>query len=133
MAPSARSTGGFTLVEIMIALVIMSVVLLGMAASTAVLVHNSTGQRNRTQLIETADARIDEIVASPDYDGLETQFAGTTRDIPLPGIVQVTTIRHVTDQVGRNGGFQDFKVVTVTVTATGVIGTVQRTITVAHE
>ena len=132
MAPSDRSTAGFTLIEIMIAVVIMSVVLLGMAASTAVLVHNSTGQRNRTQLVEAADARIGEIMAHPDYDGLETRFAGTTRDIPLPGNVQVTTVRHVTDRVGANGGLQDYKVVTVTVTATGVLGTAQRTTSVAH-
>ncbi len=124
-----RGAEGFTLVEVIVALVILSVVLLGMAGSTALLVRGTTAQRSRADLVAAADARIAEVVAYPNYAGIETAFVGTIRDVPLPGLTQVTEVNYVTTHLTH--GSLDYKTVTVTVTGAGIIGSVRRTITIA--
>jgi type II secretion system protein I len=123
-----RSSRGFTLIEIMIALVILTVVVLGLATATAQVVHVVTLSDRNAAAIQLADSRIEEVQMSPDYNGLESLFAGTESSFPeLPGYTRETKIQ----RVGGLGQNQDYKKITVTVTGPGVPDPVARTVTVA--
>ncbi len=123
-----RTERGFTLIEIMIALVILTVVILGMATAAAQVVHVVTVSDRNTAAIQLADSRVEEIQMDPDYNGLDTAYAGTETDFPsLPGYVRATEIVHV----GGLGQVTDHRKITVTVTGPGLTQPIKRTVTVA--
>lgn len=123
-----RRSRGFTLIEIMISLVILTVVVLGLATATAQVVHVVTLSDRNAAAIQLADSRIEEVQMSPDYNAIDSLFAGTESGFPgLAGYSRETKIL----RVGGLGQAQDFKKITVTVTGPGVSDPVSRTITVA--
>lgn len=123
-----RRSGGFTLIEIMIALVILAVVVLGLATATAQVVHVVTLSDRNAAAIQLADSRIEEIQMNPNYNAIDTLFAGAETSFPNhPGYSRETTI----SRVGGLGQSQDYKKVTVTVNGPGLSDPVSRTITVA--
>ncbi len=123
-----RRSRGFTLIEIMISLVILTVVVLGLATATAQVVHVVTLSDRNAAAIQLADSRIEEVQMSPDYNAIDSLFAGTESGFAgLAGYSRETKIL----RVGGLGQAQDFKKITVTVTGPGVSDPVSRTITVA--
>ncbi len=118
---------GFTLVEVMIALVILAVVLLGMASTMGGFVRTvGTADRQAAALVAVED-RVTQISLYPDYGGLDTAFAGTETSVSgLTGATRETVVT----RVGGTGQAQNHKVVTVTVSGQGLTP-VARTITVA--
>jgi prepilin-type N-terminal cleavage/methylation domain-containing protein len=119
---------GFTLIEIMIALVLLTIVILGLATATATVIHVVTLSDRNTAAIQLADGRVEEIQMDPNYNGLDSLYAGTESSFPdLPGYTRET--RFV--RVGGLGQSQDYKKITVTVTGPGLSDPVSRTITVA--
>jgi hypothetical protein len=84
----------------------------------------------RTVAVNLVSQRISEVRASPNYSGLETNYNGTEGSIPgFAGYTRVTTIV-------RTGGprptfTNDFKTVTVSVTAPGVARPISKTVVVA--
>jgi prepilin-type N-terminal cleavage/methylation domain-containing protein len=118
---------GFTLIEVMMALVIMTAVLLAMGGVTASFVHQVAVADRNTAALQLADARIEAIQTDPYYAGLDTAYAGTESDFPtLPGYTRTTTIL----AVGGAGQAVNYKKVTVTVAGPGLAQPVARTITV---
>ena len=119
---------GFTLIEIMIALIILTVVILGLATATAQVVHVvALGDRNAAA-IQLADSRVEAIQMDPDYNGLDTLYVEVETDFPtLPGYTRETRIA----RVGGLGQSDDYRKITVTVTGPGLSGPVSRTVTVA--
>ena len=123
-----RTERGFTLIEIMIALVILTVVILGMATAAAQVVHVVTVTDRSTAAIQLADSRIEEIQLDPDYNGLDSTYAGTETDFPsLPGYTRQTQIV----RVGGLGQATDHRKITVTVNGPGLTQPIKRTVTVA--
>jgi prepilin-type N-terminal cleavage/methylation domain-containing protein len=119
---------GFTLIEIMIALVILTVVILGMATAAAQVVHVVTVTDRNTAAIQLADSRIEEIQLDPDYNGMDTTYVGTETNFPsLAGYIRQTQINHV----GGLGQTTDYRKITVTVTGPGLTQPIKRTVTVA--
>ena len=118
----------FTLIEVMIALVILAVVVLGTVQLTAGMVHTVTTSGQQDAAVELAQGRLAQIQADPNYSGLELRYTGTETDFPtLPGFRRET-------QVIRFGGLgkpNDYKRVTVSVMGPGLRGPVSRTATVA--
>jgi prepilin-type N-terminal cleavage/methylation domain-containing protein len=90
IAPSSRH--GFTLIEVMIALVILSGVLLTLAASTTRYLSIITKNRIRIQSGAVADAQISAVRVAPNYQTLGTQFDGTLANVPLPGYSRETRL-----------------------------------------
>lgn len=125
-----KSERGVTLIEVIVAMVILTGVLLGMAVFAAKFTRAVAQSDVRTVAVNLAQQRIAEIRASPNYSGLETAYNGTETSISgFTGYTRVTTI-------SRTGGprptfTNDFKTVTVTLTAPGVSGTIKKTIIVA--
>lgn len=123
-----RGRNGFTLIEVMMALVILAIVILGMATTTAQVLHVVTLSDRNAAAIQLVDGRVEEIQMDPDYNGLDSAYAGIESSFPtLPGYTRETRIA----RIGGLGQTQDYKKITVTVTGPGLDGPVSRTVAVA--
>jgi type II secretion system protein I len=122
-----RRRAGFTLIEVMIALVILGIAALSLMRVTSRMIRSVTDDRTRTIASASADARIAEVRAWPTYTTLEGKYAGTEADIPITGLTRVTTIV----RTGGTGQPNDYKRVTVTVSGSQLTSNVTRTVTIA--
>lgn len=117
---------GFTLIEVVVALTILLVVMVGlitMTGKTANIAAISDRQEAATQLVND---RLDQIRVDPNYTTLDSIYATTESSFPtLPGFTRVTTIIRTTSSSN------DFKRITVSVTGPGLSAAVARTVTVA--
>jgi type II secretion system protein I len=120
-------TAGFTLIEVMIAITILGILTLSLLSANGRMVGTVARDRVQAQAAEAADAQIAQVRLWPDYGTLETQFSGTTNNFPATGWTRVTTIT----RTGGSGQANDFKRVTVTVTAPGLKTPVSRSVTIA--
>jgi prepilin-type N-terminal cleavage/methylation domain-containing protein len=121
---------GMTLVEIIIALTILAVVLLGMGQFAFNFTRVERQSESRTIAVNLADQRLSEIRSSPNYSGMEANFAGTESSIAgFAGYQRVTTITHTGGP--RPANTNDFKTITVTVTSQGLQAPVTKTVVVA--
>lgn len=119
---------GFTMVEIMIALVILGAVVLGMATSTGRFMRQVSESDLENAALQLAEDRIQLVVLDPNYDGLETAYAGTETDFPtLEGFTRETMVTHV----GGRGRAVNHKRIMVTVNGPGLDRPLQRSATVA--
>jgi prepilin-type N-terminal cleavage/methylation domain-containing protein len=119
---------GFTLIEIMVAVVILCVVLLGTAQLTTGMVHTAATSGRQDAAIELAQSRLARIQADPNYPGLEKMYVATEIGFPsLPGFSRHTDVVHF----GGVGQPNDYKKITVTVSGPGLLAPVSRSVTVA--
>lgn len=126
--PSRGPRSGFTLIEIMIALVILAIVVIGMSSMTGNFLHQVTVDDITVSAIALADDRIETILMDPDYPGLDSAYVGTESGFPgLPGLTRVTAI----SRIGGTGQAQDHKRIVVSVAGTGLRAPVKRSATVA--
>jgi prepilin-type N-terminal cleavage/methylation domain-containing protein len=102
---------GFTLIEVMIALVILTGALLSMGAFMTKFAHSTTTSTAASLASDLAVARIETIKGSGDYAALEDDYEGTTTSPYHPGYSIVTEVERVKNKV------DDYTAVTVTVTA----------------
>ena len=126
MRPPIRRAG-FTLIEVMIAMVILTIAALSLMRVTSRMIRSVTDDRTRTLASASADARIAEVRVWPTYSTLDAKFGGTEANTPIAGLTRVTTIV----RTGGVGQPNDFKRVTVTVSGNGLTSNVTRTITIA--
>lgn len=119
---------GFTLIEVMMAIMILLGVVLGMANVTGRMLHTITTSDRAAAAMELAADRLEQIRLDPDYAGLEAEYKGTESDFPtLPGFTRKTDIVH-TGGEGKTG--PDYKRVMVTVSGPGLLTPLSRTVTV---
>jgi prepilin-type N-terminal cleavage/methylation domain-containing protein len=108
---SLRRRRGFTLIEVMIALVILSVVLLGMSSYITKFTRSVTESGVRSEAGDLVSDRLETIKSYGDYTTLEAEYVGSEVAIPgHDGFQRVTQIVHV------NNATYNYKVITVTVT-----------------
>jgi Tfp pilus assembly protein PilV len=119
-----------TLVEIIIALTILAVVVLGMGQFVFNYSRNERQSEARTLAVFLADQRLSEIRASPNYSGMDSTYGVAEGTIPgYPGYQRTTTIVHTGGP--RPTYVNDFKTVTVTVTSPALSAPVSKTVVVA--
>ena len=123
--PARRA--GFTLVEMVVAIFILGSVALAVGASTTKLVHSGVDDRIASQAAAAAEAQLAAAQVWPEYATLDSAFAGTVADVPFTGASRVTTVV----RTGGTGQPNDYKKITVTITAPGLSTPVVRSITVA--
>jgi prepilin-type N-terminal cleavage/methylation domain-containing protein len=116
---------GFTLIEIMIALVILAIAILGMATATAQFMHVVTVGNTRAAATQLAQQRIEQVLMDPNYSAIDTAYGKTETNFPgMTGYVRITTIQWVKDSL-------DYKRITVRVIPPTGKDTVKRTVMVA--
>ncbi|HEV7705516.1 MAG TPA: prepilin-type N-terminal cleavage/methylation domain-containing protein [Gemmatimonadaceae bacterium] len=81
---------GFSLVEIMVALTILMIIILGLANTTISFLHETTTDTVRVRAQSFADMRIAEVRGYSDYAGLVATFNST--DTPESGFTRVTKV-----------------------------------------
>jgi len=123
--PRARRTRrGMTLLEVMVALTILSGALLALGRYSGEFTRTNTTSRLRLSALELATARLDSIKGAPTYAGIDA-FAGTEATIAgYPNFRRVTSVRRVG---GAAADLVDYKVVSVSVTGTGLRTPVKKT------
>lgn len=116
---------GFTLVEVVIALLILAVVMLGVAGTTGAVLLQAAEDDRETTAVELAHDRIEVVLTDPDYEGLEDEYGGAEND--LPGAPDMTRITTITPMTVSGEGAIDAKKVSVKVTGDGLGQPVSRT------
>jgi prepilin-type N-terminal cleavage/methylation domain-containing protein len=125
---------GFSLVEIMVALTILMIIILGLANTTISFLHETSIDTVRVRAQSFADMRIAEVRGFPTYSNLTTTFSSS--DVPEPGFNRQTVVvrdKSATSTCNNPAGCpkNDVTRVTVTVTNAGLSAPISRTITVA--
>jgi prepilin-type N-terminal cleavage/methylation domain-containing protein len=128
----ANPEGGFTLIEVMLALSLLAIIMLGMGATTSSFVRTVNQNKMRNEAVGIVDGQISRIRTEPMYDSIAARYAGTaTVSSPPYTFTRTTTITNDATLSGVADSLNDYKRVTVTVTATGLSPAVSRTVTVA--
>jgi len=107
--PAGRA--GFTLVEVVIALILLSVAVLGMGATASRMVTTAARAEWSALAVEVAEDRLVEVRLDPRYEKLDSLFGGTESSILGSGSSRVTNVQHVT---GTNPPL-DYKIISVEV------------------
>jgi prepilin-type N-terminal cleavage/methylation domain-containing protein len=103
---------GFTLIEVMLAVVILATVLVSVARYTGQFLHTVSTSSARTVAAEVARERISLVDMDPSYTTLGAVWAGTQTGFPgYPQMSRVTTVSRITG----NAPPRDYTVVTVRV------------------
>lgn len=117
---------GFTLVELMTALVILTVAILGIAASAGRLIYTAGTTELRALAVEAAGARLQQIVLDPRYHVLDSLYVGSESTLPgLSGFTRTTQVSHVVQNVGGPQNM-DYKRITVSVYGPSLPDTIVR-------
>lgn len=120
-----KNARGFTLIEVIIAMVILLAVISAMATATGGFVRSISEDDQRAAALQLADDRIQAIEMDPNYNALGA-YAVTETNLPgLPGYSRVTRMNHVT------AANQDHWIVSVVVNGPGLTRPITRTTTVA--
>ena len=124
----ADGDGGFTLLEVLVALVILGFVVMGaQAAMTATMVRDVGWQEVRGRATQLAMDRLHAIQADPVYATLAARYTGT--ETALPGAAGFR--RETRFQATRFADGNEYLMVTVTVTAPRMTRAVSRTTAIA--
>jgi prepilin-type N-terminal cleavage/methylation domain-containing protein len=117
---------GFSLVELVVALTILTVVLLALITLTGRTMHTAVIADIEQAALQLVSDRTDEVLSDPRYDALDSLYAGTETNFPtMSDLTRTTVVLHVLDSI------QDYKRVTVSVTGSALRAPIARTISVA--
>lgn len=90
---------GFTLVEVVVALVILSTAVLGLASTSSRLATTASSAELRALALQAVEDRVAEVRLEPRYGALDSLFDGTDSEIlgtTFPGYDRVTNVTRVT-------------------------------------
>lgn len=119
---------GFTMIEVMMALVILGAVVLGMATSTGRFMRQVSESDLENAALQLAEDRIQTVRLDPDYERLEANYEGTEADFPtLDGFTRETMVM----RVGGRGQRVNHTRIMVTVDGPGLDRPIRRSATVA--
>jgi prepilin-type N-terminal cleavage/methylation domain-containing protein len=121
---------GFTLVEVLVALVLISGVALTMGAAVARLSSSAARDGQMMRAVELVRERVVRISGDAAYARLETRYNGTETGAALDGFTRTTAIQRVLQNTA-GGLVLDYKIIDVQVTGPGIDGAVARRVIVA--
>jgi prepilin-type N-terminal cleavage/methylation domain-containing protein len=126
---SARARAGFTMVEVIVALVILGVAVLGLSASAASLATRAADAELRARALHAVQDRLARIQVDPRYAQLDSLYDGIqTGALGLPGFTLTTTVTRVVQTTPTP---RDFTLVDVIVAGPALSEPVQRQLLVA--
>ena len=118
---------GFTLIEVMMAVTMLGLVMLGLMSTTGRMIRTVADDRSRILAAAAADEQLALVRQWPTYASLDSAYAGVQTDTPRPGWTRTTSIT----RIGGVAQPDDYKRVTVTVVSPILPAPVSRSITVA--
>ena len=119
---------GFTLVEMMIALVILTVAILGVAGSTSRMSMQAGNAELQAKAIQAVEDRLARVTLDPRYALLDSLYSGSESTVPdLSGYTRVTDVQSVTASL-PSGKSVTYQKVTVTVDGPQLSKKVGRTV-----
>lgn len=111
------SRPGFSLVEVIVASVILSAALLSMAGFTVKYQQVDASTRTIGRAQQAANERLERVRAAQPYLSLDTMGTIESSIAGLPGYTRTTTVRHIGGGVADT---VDYRVITVQVRTPGV-------------
>lgn len=122
----AARRGGFTLVEVTISILLLSVALLGLASTTSRMLTPVVNVEAEFIALQAVEDHLSLISVDPRFGGLDTLYAGTDTAVTgLPGASRVTAFTR-TQTSGTGGQLIDYWTVTVAVTGGPLTSPVSR-------
>ena len=120
---------GFTLVEVLLALVLLGFMVMGFQAATGEIIHYAAQSDREAVAVQLVEDRLDLIRLDPYYEGLESRYeAGPVELADYPGLTRETEIVRVLQQ--EPTGVLDYTTITVTVAGGSLRKPVTRTVVV---
>lgn len=108
------SRAGMTLIEVMVALTILAIVMIGLGRFTTDFARTVSEAGNRSTASDLVAERLETVKSGGRYDLIETQFQGNeTTIVGFGGFARRTMVNHVG---GAPSDSVDYKVITVEVT-----------------
>lgn len=127
--PVSAAKRGFTLVEITVALVILSAAVLGLTGSAAKLTTAASGAELRALALYSVQDRIAEVQLTAGYDQIESLYQGVESNVlGLAGFTRTTSVNHVKT---TGPGAVDYKVVAVVLDGPQLTAPISRQIIIA--
>lgn len=123
--PGRARLRGFTLIEVMIAMVITAVVTLGMAAFMAQFVHSVSTANVRGIANELVSDRLEQVKSATRYATIDSIYAGT--ESAIPGFAGFERRTLVTRVGGLPPDLYDYRIVTVLVSGRNLARPVKKT------
>ena len=120
---------GFTIIEMIVALVILTFGILGFGVSAGYMLGISADAGVRAEALQAVEGRMSQIVSDPRYGSLESLYEGTQTNLPgLEGCSMNTSIKQT--KTTKNGRITDYKTVTIRIVGPGLSEAVSRTMIV---
>ncbi len=123
-APRLKARAGFTMVEVIVASVILGTALLAMAGFTIRYQQVDSSARMVSKAQQAANERLETVRSAQPYLSLDTM---ATTESSIPGYPGYTRSTQVTRVGGSAADTVDYRIVTVRVTTPGVARTVSKT------
>lgn len=123
-----RAREGFTMVEVIVALLLMSVAILGLQLVAASMLRQTSASQVRLTASQLAEDRVDLIKLEPVYANLSNYAVVETDITGFPNYTRRTTLLARRDSTSN--GITDYKRITVAVTAPGLATPIIRNLTI---
>ena len=120
---------GFTIVEILLSLLLLSFVVLGFQAATGEIIHYAAQSDRALVAVQLAEDRLELIRLDPDYEALESRYEGVETLTDFPGLTRSTVIART--EATLPTGLLDYHRITVTVSGSGLRNPASRSHVVA--
>ncbi len=129
--PRTGGAAGFTLIEITIAILILTVAVLGIASSAGRLIAPALSAEADFQALQAVEDRLSRIRMEPRYAKLDSLFAGTQTNLPgLTGYTRTTAVTRTRTTL-TGGKVLDYTTLVVTVTGPRLKAPLSRKLVVA--
>lgn len=122
--------GGFTIIEVLLALLLLSFTVLGFQAATGEIIHYAAQSDREAVAVQLVEDRLDLIRIDPQYEALEARYAEseTILGADYPGLTRTTHVVHTYAEQAT--GVLDYLTITVTVDGGSLRAPVGRTIVI---
>jgi Tfp pilus assembly protein PilV len=118
---------GFTIVEVLLALLLLSFMIMGFQAATGEIIHYAAQSDREAIAVQLVEDRLDLIRLDPQYGSIESRYETVESGMAeYPGLTRTTEV--VRTYEVQTTGILDYTKVTVTVSGESLRGPVARTI-----
>lgn len=125
--PVRWSRDGFTIVEVLLALLLLSFMVMGFQAATGEIIHYAAQSDRQAVAVQLVEDRLDLIELDPEYEALVGRYAESASALAdYPALTRSTDLVRTTAVL--ESGILDYITVTVTVESASLREPVARTI-----